>query len=154
MSGAYMNSMYTQIEKQFNIPASLVGIINGSFEIGNLSFWYSWLFESAMLVWACLSDPHLLSVTLCDNSGQPCHCFELICDHVMPWKLTGPLEWANWGLKTASANFCTITIYDRETYKTELVYEMFSSEIFNTQNKPTLETLFEFKVIFRILQIL
>uniref|UniRef100_A0A8B9PG23 Solute carrier organic anion transporter family member n=1 Tax=Apteryx owenii TaxID=8824 RepID=A0A8B9PG23_APTOW len=36
MSGAYMNSMYTQIEKQFNIPASLVGIINGSFEIGNL----------------------------------------------------------------------------------------------------------------------
>ncbi|KAJ7427116.1 hypothetical protein WISP_09534 [Willisornis vidua] len=33
MSGAYMNSMYTQIEKQFNIPASLVGIINGSFEI-------------------------------------------------------------------------------------------------------------------------
>ncbi|KAM9203274.1 solute carrier organic anion transporter family member 1A2-like [Mergus octosetaceus] len=36
MSGAYMNSMYTQIEKQFNIPASLVGIINGSFGIGNL----------------------------------------------------------------------------------------------------------------------
>ncbi|XP_061844829.1 solute carrier organic anion transporter family member 1A2 [Colius striatus] len=36
MSGAYMNSMYTQIEKQFNIPAALVGIINGSFEIGNL----------------------------------------------------------------------------------------------------------------------
>ncbi|KFQ19028.1 Solute carrier organic anion transporter family member 1A2, partial [Merops nubicus] len=36
MSGAYMNSMYTQIEKQFNIPSSLVGIINGSFEIGNL----------------------------------------------------------------------------------------------------------------------
>lgn len=38
MSGAYMNSMYTQIEKQFNIPASLVGIISGSFEIGNFSF--------------------------------------------------------------------------------------------------------------------
>ncbi|XP_040518312.1 solute carrier organic anion transporter family member 1A2 [Gallus gallus] len=36
MTGAYLNSMYTQIEKQFNIPASLVGIINGSFEIGNL----------------------------------------------------------------------------------------------------------------------
>ncbi|OXB63339.1 hypothetical protein ASZ78_012914 [Callipepla squamata] len=33
MTGAYLNSMYTQIEKQFNIPASLVGIINGSFEI-------------------------------------------------------------------------------------------------------------------------
>ncbi|XP_044858043.1 solute carrier organic anion transporter family member 1A2 isoform X2 [Mauremys mutica] len=36
MSGAYMNSMLTQIERRFNIPASLVGIINGSFEIGNL----------------------------------------------------------------------------------------------------------------------
>ncbi|XP_061219836.1 solute carrier organic anion transporter family member 1A2-like [Neopsephotus bourkii] len=36
MSGAYMNSLFTQLEKQFNIPASLVGIINGSFEIGNL----------------------------------------------------------------------------------------------------------------------
>ncbi|XP_053263432.1 solute carrier organic anion transporter family member 1A2-like isoform X3 [Podarcis raffonei] len=36
MSGAYMNSMLTQIERRFNIPASLVGVINGSFEMGNL----------------------------------------------------------------------------------------------------------------------
>ncbi|XP_008849813.1 solute carrier organic anion transporter family member 1A2 [Nannospalax galili] len=36
LSGAYMNSMLTQIERQFNIPTSLVGLINGSFEIGNL----------------------------------------------------------------------------------------------------------------------
>uniref|UniRef100_A0A8C8SVB4 Solute carrier organic anion transporter family member n=1 Tax=Pelusios castaneus TaxID=367368 RepID=A0A8C8SVB4_9SAUR len=36
MSGAYLKSMLTQIERRFNIPASLVGIINGSFEIGNL----------------------------------------------------------------------------------------------------------------------
>nr|XP_051706804.1 solute carrier organic anion transporter family member 1A2 isoform X2 [Oryctolagus cuniculus] len=36
LSGAYMNSMLTQIERQFNIPTSLVGFINGSFEIGNL----------------------------------------------------------------------------------------------------------------------
>uniref|UniRef100_H0VF80 Major facilitator superfamily (MFS) profile domain-containing protein n=2 Tax=Cavia porcellus TaxID=10141 RepID=H0VF80_CAVPO len=28
--------MLTQIERQFNIPTSLVGFINGSFEIGNL----------------------------------------------------------------------------------------------------------------------
>uniref|UniRef100_A0A8C6RLE1 Major facilitator superfamily (MFS) profile domain-containing protein n=2 Tax=Nannospalax galili TaxID=1026970 RepID=A0A8C6RLE1_NANGA len=28
--------MLTQIERQFNIPTSLVGLINGSFEIGNL----------------------------------------------------------------------------------------------------------------------
>uniref|UniRef100_A0A673TFS5 Solute carrier organic anion transporter family member n=1 Tax=Suricata suricatta TaxID=37032 RepID=A0A673TFS5_SURSU len=34
LSGSYMNSMLTQIERQFNIPTSLVGFINGSFEIG------------------------------------------------------------------------------------------------------------------------
>uniref|UniRef100_A0A8D0HUL7 Solute carrier organic anion transporter family member n=1 Tax=Sphenodon punctatus TaxID=8508 RepID=A0A8D0HUL7_SPHPU len=36
MSGAYMNSMLTQIERRFDIPASLVGVINGSFEMGDL----------------------------------------------------------------------------------------------------------------------
>uniref|UniRef100_A0ACB8FMS8 Uncharacterized protein n=1 Tax=Sphaerodactylus townsendi TaxID=933632 RepID=A0ACB8FMS8_9SAUR len=36
MSGAYVNSMLTQIERRFNIPTSLVGIISGSFEMGNL----------------------------------------------------------------------------------------------------------------------
>ncbi|XP_027451633.1 solute carrier organic anion transporter family member 1A2 isoform X4 [Callorhinus ursinus] len=36
LSGSYMNSMLTQIERQFNIPTFLVGFINGSFEIGNL----------------------------------------------------------------------------------------------------------------------
>ncbi|XP_021044522.2 solute carrier organic anion transporter family member 1A1 [Mus pahari] len=36
LSGIYMNSMLTQIERQFGIPTSVVGFINGSFEIGNL----------------------------------------------------------------------------------------------------------------------
>ncbi|XP_028735713.1 solute carrier organic anion transporter family member 1A2 [Peromyscus leucopus] len=36
LSGTYMNSMLTQIERQFDIPTSTVGFINGSFEIGNL----------------------------------------------------------------------------------------------------------------------
>nr|XP_021517718.1 solute carrier organic anion transporter family member 1A5-like [Meriones unguiculatus] len=36
LSGSYMNSMLTQIERQFNIPTSIVGLINGSFEMGNL----------------------------------------------------------------------------------------------------------------------
>ncbi|KAL1775728.1 solute carrier organic anion transporter family member 1A5 isoform X1 [Sigmodon hispidus] len=36
LSGAYMHSMLTQIERQFNIPTSIVGLISGSFEIGNL----------------------------------------------------------------------------------------------------------------------
>lgn len=36
LSGVYMNSMLTQIERQFDIPTSVVGFINGSFEMGNL----------------------------------------------------------------------------------------------------------------------
>uniref|UniRef100_A0A8C6VN15 Solute carrier organic anion transporter family member n=1 Tax=Naja naja TaxID=35670 RepID=A0A8C6VN15_NAJNA len=36
MSGAYINSMLTQIERRFNIPAYLVGVINGAFEMGDL----------------------------------------------------------------------------------------------------------------------
>ncbi|GAB1291407.1 Solute carrier organic anion transporter family member [Apodemus speciosus] len=33
LSGIYMNTMLTQIERQFDIPTSIVGFINGSFEI-------------------------------------------------------------------------------------------------------------------------
>ncbi|XP_031236904.1 solute carrier organic anion transporter family member 1A4-like [Mastomys coucha] len=36
LSGTYTISMLTQIERQFGIPTSVVGLINGSFEIGNL----------------------------------------------------------------------------------------------------------------------
>ncbi|XP_045928052.1 solute carrier organic anion transporter family member 1C1-like [Micropterus dolomieu] len=34
--GAYMKSSITQIERRFDIPSSLTGVIDGSFEIGNL----------------------------------------------------------------------------------------------------------------------
>ncbi|XP_060240390.1 solute carrier organic anion transporter family member 1A5-like isoform X2 [Meriones unguiculatus] len=36
LSGAYMNSMLTQIERRFSLPTSIVGVISGSFEMGNL----------------------------------------------------------------------------------------------------------------------
>ncbi|KAH0617119.1 hypothetical protein JD844_028797 [Phrynosoma platyrhinos] len=36
LSGSYLKSTITQIEKRFDIPSSLVGLIDGSFEIGNL----------------------------------------------------------------------------------------------------------------------
>ncbi|XP_074682459.1 solute carrier organic anion transporter family member 1C1-like [Strix aluco] len=35
-SGSYMKSMSSQIERRFEISSSIVGIIDGSFEIGNL----------------------------------------------------------------------------------------------------------------------
>nr|KAF6375357.1 solute carrier organic anion transporter family member 1C1 [Pipistrellus kuhlii] len=36
LSGGYLKSTITQIERRFEIPSSLVGVIDGSFEIGNL----------------------------------------------------------------------------------------------------------------------
>uniref|UniRef100_A0A3B5MKT2 Solute carrier organic anion transporter family member n=1 Tax=Xiphophorus couchianus TaxID=32473 RepID=A0A3B5MKT2_9TELE len=35
-AGAYMKSSITQIERRFDIPSSLTGVIDGSFEMGNL----------------------------------------------------------------------------------------------------------------------
>ncbi|XP_029317785.1 solute carrier organic anion transporter family, member 1D1 [Cottoperca gobio] len=34
--GAYMKSSITQIERRFDVPSSLIGVIDGSFEMGNL----------------------------------------------------------------------------------------------------------------------
>uniref|UniRef100_A0A7N9AP44 Solute carrier organic anion transporter family member n=1 Tax=Mastacembelus armatus TaxID=205130 RepID=A0A7N9AP44_9TELE len=36
LGGSYMKSSITQIERRFEIPSSLIGVIDGSFEIGNL----------------------------------------------------------------------------------------------------------------------
>ncbi|XP_069084623.1 solute carrier organic anion transporter family member 1C1-like isoform X1 [Pleurodeles waltl] len=36
LSGSYMKSSITQIERRFDLPSSIVGIVDGSFEIGNL----------------------------------------------------------------------------------------------------------------------
>ncbi|XP_062932080.1 solute carrier organic anion transporter family member 1C1 isoform X2 [Cynocephalus volans] len=36
LAGGYLKSTITQIERRFDIPSSLVGVIDGSFEIGNL----------------------------------------------------------------------------------------------------------------------
>ncbi|XP_075066912.1 solute carrier organic anion transporter family member 1C1-like [Mixophyes fleayi] len=36
LSGSYLKSTITQMERRFDIPSSLVGVIDGSFEIGNL----------------------------------------------------------------------------------------------------------------------
>ncbi|KAG9342337.1 hypothetical protein JZ751_016839 [Albula glossodonta] len=36
LSGSYMKSTITQLERRFDIPTYLIGVIDGSFEIGNL----------------------------------------------------------------------------------------------------------------------
>lgn len=63
----------------------------------------------------------LLYVTIVANSVI---LFELICNNFMSWNLIGPLKWGSLGLKTGSANLCTIIRYDRATNKIELIYEL------------------------------
>lgn len=38
LSGSYMKSTITQLERRFDIPSYLIGIIDGSFEIGECAF--------------------------------------------------------------------------------------------------------------------
>lgn len=73
-------------------------------------------------VLATLICSQLLYVTIVANSVIP---FELICNNFMSWKLIGPLKWGSLGLKTGSANLCTIIRYDRATNKIELIYELY-----------------------------
>lgn len=36
LSGSYMKSTITQLERRFDLPSYLIGIIDGSFELGEL----------------------------------------------------------------------------------------------------------------------
>ncbi|XP_021009826.1 LOW QUALITY PROTEIN: solute carrier organic anion transporter family member 1A4-like [Mus caroli] len=80
LSGTYMVSMLTQIERQFDIPTSIVGLISGSFGIGNLllilfvSYFGMKLHRPIIIGVGCaimglgcflISLPHFLMGTLC-----------------------------------------------------------------------------------------
>ncbi|XP_053114561.1 solute carrier organic anion transporter family member 1A2-like [Hemicordylus capensis] len=107
MSGAYMNSMLTQIERRFNIPASLVGVINGSFEMGNLlvipfvSYLGAKLHRPRLIALGCavmalgcflIALPHFLmgryeyenTVTLSENSSSVAVCLANHSQFSMP----------------------------------------------------------------------
>ncbi|KAJ1164948.1 hypothetical protein NDU88_005380, partial [Pleurodeles waltl] len=75
MAGVYAKNMITQLERRFNIPSSLVGLIDGSFEIGNLlviafvSYFGAKLHRPRIIAFGCLvmslgccltALPHLL----------------------------------------------------------------------------------------------
>lgn len=44
-AGAYMKSSITQIERRFDIPSSLIGVIDGSFEMGMRFFLLNGLYQ-------------------------------------------------------------------------------------------------------------
>ncbi|XP_078530185.1 solute carrier organic anion transporter family member 1A2-like isoform X2 [Lissotriton helveticus] len=93
MVGVYSKNMITQLERRFNIPASLVGFIDASFEIGNLlviafvSYFGAKLHRPRIIAFGCLlmclgcclaALPHLLmgryqyerAVTSSNNSSS------------------------------------------------------------------------------------
>lgn len=47
LSGSYMKSTITQLERRFDIPSYLIGVIDGSFEIGEYDC-QSLLFSSSV----------------------------------------------------------------------------------------------------------
>lgn len=51
LSGSYMKSTITQLERRFDIPSYLIGVIDGSFEIGE----YTWL---PLLLFCCFVCSH------------------------------------------------------------------------------------------------
>uniref|UniRef100_A0A672ZKF8 Solute carrier organic anion transporter family member n=1 Tax=Sphaeramia orbicularis TaxID=375764 RepID=A0A672ZKF8_9TELE len=80
LSGSYMKSTITQLERRFDIPSYLIGIIDGSFEIGNLlviafvSYFGAKLHRPKIIAVGCLlmsfgtfliAMPHFLIDSIC-----------------------------------------------------------------------------------------
>lgn len=59
LSGSYLKSTITQIERRFDIPSSLVGVIDGSFEIGMCcrnTLWFSENKQTNMMQFVVKND--------------------------------------------------------------------------------------------------
>ncbi|MGH0171959.1 UNVERIFIED_CONTAM: hypothetical protein FKN15_005428 [Acipenser sinensis] len=61
LSGSYMKSSITQIERRFEIPSSVIGVIDGSFEMG------SYKYESTI---SASTNSSTVSVPCSQDSGQ------------------------------------------------------------------------------------
>lgn len=62
LSGSYMKSTITQLERRFDIPSYLIGIIDGSFEIGE--FLRLFLYISAFIGCICLFSIYCIFMIL------------------------------------------------------------------------------------------
>ncbi|KAM8739745.1 solute carrier organic anion transporter family, member 1D1 isoform 1-T2 [Acanthopagrus schlegelii] len=110
--GAYMKSSITQIERRFDIPSSLIGVIDGSFEMGNLlviafvSYFGAKLHRPRLIGIGCvimaagsylIALPHFLqgpykyetsvSHSISVNSSEsalPCHSNHSLSEHETP----------------------------------------------------------------------
>lgn len=62
LSGSYMKSTITQLERRFDIPSYLIGIIDGSFEIGE--FLGLFLYISVFIGCICLFSIYCIFMIL------------------------------------------------------------------------------------------
>lgn len=77
LSGSYMKSTITQLERRFDIPSYLIGVIDGSFEIGECTFpmrpsqWYFPLQHTAVSDQGPLTENHGWQVDFFVMSRMP-----------------------------------------------------------------------------------
>ena len=81
LAEGYLKSTITQIERRFDIPSSLVGIIDGSFEIG-MYYRYLTLLLSTKFLGMAEGHPHCMSLSApCVKSDSMC---KILFGHDLP----------------------------------------------------------------------
>ncbi|XP_043820908.1 solute carrier organic anion transporter family member 1A2 isoform X2 [Dromiciops gliroides] len=103
LSGSFINSILTQLERQFNLSTTLVGLINGSFEIGNLL-----LMVFVSYFGTKMHRPMLIAIG-CMTMGIGCFLQSL------PHFLMDPYEYETTVSKTANSSLNNFLCIRKET---------------------------------------
>lgn len=70
LSGSYMKSTITQLERRFDIPSYLIGVIDGSFEIGKNQMLMRQQTLSIIFRFSPITSGYRLSRQRCINMGE------------------------------------------------------------------------------------
>ncbi|XP_030636058.1 solute carrier organic anion transporter family, member 1D1 isoform X2 [Chanos chanos] len=95
--GSYMKSSITQIERRFDIPSSLIGVIDGSFEVGNLlviafvSYFGAKLHRPKLIAAGCLFMTTGSLITLLPHFLQGPYKYETTITHYPETNVTKPV---------------------------------------------------------------
>ncbi|KAL7982209.1 hypothetical protein Chor_009807, partial [Crotalus horridus] len=92
-SGSYMKSMMTQIERRFEISSSVVGLIDGSFEIGELrkgltfqSHNLAFVLQLQLQKYRCFLGQFVYKCfSLCLSHSPSLHCCRKFPQHNCSW---------------------------------------------------------------------
>ncbi|XP_023825073.1 solute carrier organic anion transporter family member 1C1 isoform X2 [Salvelinus sp. IW2-2015] len=112
--GSYMKSSITQIERRFDIPSSLIGVIDGSFEIGNLlviafvSYFGAKLHRPRLIGIGCLIMAAGAFLTALPHFFQGQYVYETTLSHI-------PEENTTESILPCLANTSHLVINDQDT---------------------------------------